>query len=160
MVPVNDVRRRACSKGTPDGMSRGEKAHTSSPKRASVWFLVFSLDGLASENDARNRKRKTRFDQHHVLLRQYRYLRGVGSTLRLHSSPTFVGSLDTLGSQRWDGLPSGFIVDEASGGETPLGISFTDEFEQGLRVHARRPIFFGAPDSPSTGRHRKTVASG
>jgi len=25
---------------------------------------------------------------------------------------TFVGSLDTLGSQRWDGLPSGFIVDE------------------------------------------------
>lgn len=35
-----------------------------------------------------------------------------------------------------------------------------DEFEQSLRVHAPRPIFFGAPDSSSTGRHRKTVASG
>ena len=155
MVPVNDVRRRACSKGTPDGMSRGEKAHTSSPKRASVWFLVFSPDGLASENDARNRKRKTRFDQHHVLLRQYRYLRGVGSTLRLHSSPTFVGSLDTLGSQRWDGLPS-----KPQAMKRPAGISITDEFEEGIRAHASRPIFFGAPDSSSTGRHRKTVALG
>ena len=33
-----------------------------------------------------------------------------------------------------------------------------DEFEQSLRVHAPRPIFFGAPDSSST--RQETVASG
>ena len=42
---------------------------------------------------------------------------------------------------------------------TSGGFSIT-EFEEGIRAHASGPIFFGAPDSSSTGRQWKTILSG
>ena len=92
----------------------------------------------------------------HVLLQTVQISPQIDSAAaQLPYESTFVGSLDTLGSQRWDGLPS-----KPQAMKRPAGISITDEFEEGIRAHASRPIFFGAPDSSSTGRHRKTVALG